>query len=476
MESIFSETYWIAGLMIQRSLGLVYLIAFAVALNQFRPLVGENGLLPIRNFLKTSRFRGSPSIFHFYYSDTFFGIISWIGIFLSALAFLGFSELGSLWFSMFVWFSLWVLYLSIVNVGQVFYSFGWESLLLEAGFFAIFIGPASMAVPVVTIYIFRWVLFRVEFGAGLIKIRGDKCWRDLTCLNYHHKTQPMPNPLSRFFHNLDERFHKLETLFNHFVQLIVPFGLFFPQPVAAISALLIICSQGWLMLSGNYAWLNFITIILAFSGISDGVFESLFSFNLVASSAIPSGFEVTLIILAILVAWLSIKPVKNIFSRGQLMNFSFNPFHLVNTYGAFGSVTKKRMEIVVKGTKEKNLGSLTEWKEYTFKGKPTDPSKRPPQFAPYHLRLDWQMWFAALSGFRTPLWFRRFAEKLLENNKKMLSLIDHNPFKEEGPSYIKADLYIYEFTDTDEYEKTGNIWKRRLVGEYLSPTNKDKNI
>src|SRR5207237_2071470 len=138
---------------------------------------------------------------------------------------------------------LWVLYLSIVNVGQTFYAFGWESLLLESGFLAIFLGAATTAPPISIILLLRWVLFRVEFGAGLIKIRHDRCWRDLTCLFYHYETQPLPNPLSRYFHRLPKAVHRLSVVFSHFVQIVVPFGVFAPQPVASVAGGLLIVHQ-----------------------------------------------------------------------------------------------------------------------------------------------------------------------------------------------------------------------------------------
>ena len=135
-----------------------------------------------------------------------------------------------------VWLALWALYVSIVNVGQTFYSFGWESLLCEVGALAILLGDARTAPPIMLVFLMRWLLFRLEFGAGLIKLRGDRCWRDLTCLHYHHETQPMPNPLSWFFHHLPGRAHKVEVLANHFAQLVVPFFLFAPQPIASVSS------------------------------------------------------------------------------------------------------------------------------------------------------------------------------------------------------------------------------------------------
>ena len=168
--------------------------------------------------------------------------------------------------TMLAWFALWVLYQSIVNVGGTFYGFGWETLLLEAGFLAIFLGNAAIAPPFPVLLAFRWLAFRVEFGAGLIKLRGDRCWRDLTCMDYHHETQPMPNPLSWFFHHLPRPLHRVEALGNFVAQLVLPFGLFLPQPFATIAAVLMIATQLYLVVSGNYAWLNWVTIVVMTAG------------------------------------------------------------------------------------------------------------------------------------------------------------------------------------------------------------------
>ncbi|MEK7208584.1 MAG: lipase maturation factor family protein [Patescibacteria group bacterium] len=456
----------------QRGLALIYLVAFLSALNHFRPLLGENGLLPVPQFLRFLRFDHAPSIFHFGYSDGLFLAVAWSGIILSALALIGLTEKIPWWGAGAILGILWVLYLSIVNVGQVFYSFGWESMLLEAGFLAIFLGNNKIAVPFLIIFLLRWMLFRLEFGAGLIKIRGDECWRDLTCLQYHHETQPMANPLSWYFHNLPAGFHRLETLGNHFFQLVVPWGLFFPQPVAAISAGLIILSQSWLVLSGNFSWLNWLTIVLALSGFSNAQLGKLIPLSVPALLAQPLMHKgvVVLISAALLVA--SWWPLRNLFSKRQLMNASFNQYHVMNSYGAFGSVTKERYEIVIEGTDETAITQDTAWKAYEFKGKPGDPMRRPAQFAPYHLRLDWLMWFQAFNPpGRYEQWFVRFLEKLLQGDRAVLALLRHNPFPAGPPRFIRARYYRYHFTTAKERAESGAWWKRELIAEYLPPAS-----
>ena len=467
MDWLHAPDYWLSRLLFQRGLGAIYLIGFLVAVNQFRPLLGEHGLLPAPQFLARVRFSQAPSLFHAHYSDRFLAMVAWAGVVLAAITVLGLPDVAPVWITMLVWFVLWALYLSIVNIGQTFYAFGWESLLLEAGFLAIFLGPVTVAPPILILVLIRWLLFRLEFGAGLIKLRGDPCWRDLTCLYYHHETQPMPNPLSWFFHYLPRPLHRVEVLGNHFAQLVVPFFLFAPQPVASLAAAVILVTQGWLVVSGNFAWLNAITIVLAVATFSSTIWNG----TPPHLAATPTWFDAVVIAVTVVIVFMSYYPARNLVSRRQLMNFSFNPYHLVNTYGAFGSITRIRYEVVVEGSEDRTITPSTTWKAYEFKGKPTDPMRLPPQVAPYHLRLDWLMWFAAMSSPMEHYWFVPFVIKLLQNDRATLKLLRHNPFPNGPPAFVRADLYRYRFTTPRERLQTHAWWQRERVGQYLPPVS-----
>lgn len=468
-EILTAPEYWAARLVLQRTVALVYLIAFLVALNQFRALLGSHGLLPIPRFLRRTDWSSAPSVFRFHYSDNTFATVCWLGIAVSAALLLGATDHMPIWGSLVTWALPWGLYLSIVNVGQLWYSFGWESLLLETGFLAVFLGPArATATPVLVIWLFRWLLFRVEFGAGLIKIRGDQCWRDLTCLRYHHETQPMPGPLSWYFHQGPRWIHKCEVLANHFTQLVVPFALFTPQPVASVAAAIVIITQGWLVVSGNFSWLNALTLVLAFAAVADTFLRWIPGLTppehpLVA----PTWYMALVIALTVGVAVLSYWPVRNMVGRGQIMNTSFNQLHLVNTYGAFGHITKARDEVVIEATSRREISDDTVWYEYEFKGKPGDPYRRPPQIAPYHLRLDWLMWFVALSPAYGRSWLARLAAKLLAADRTTLKLFRDDPFHGEPPAVLRARLYRYRYTTRQERRDTGAWWHREPLGLLL---------
>ena len=458
-------SYWLGRLIFEKGVAITYLVAFLAVVDQFIPLLGERGLLPVPAFVRRVSFRRSPSLFHFAPHDRAFRIGGWAGVILSLVALSGVAD-GSMWSSAPVWAALWVLYLSFVNVGQTFYAFGWESILLETGFFTMFSGSVFTAPDFVLILIWRWILFRVMFGAGLIKMRADPCWKDLTCLDFHFETQPMPNPLSWYFHWMPAWTHKAGVAYNHLVELAVPFAYFAPQPAATVAGVLTIVFQGILMLSGNLSWLNFITIVLAIPTLDDGFLRHFFPLRAPVLHVPGEAHQMAIWVLAAVVVWLSVGPVRNMLSRQQLMNFSYNPVHLVNTYGAFGGVTRVRFEIVVEGSAAPH-GSSSEWKEYEFRGKPGLPWRRPAQIAPYHLRLDWLIWFAAMQPYDIPMWFVRFAAKLLEGDAGTLRLLKINPFPDAPPSYIRALLYEYHFTTAAERRGSGMWWKRTLVGSYL---------
>ncbi|HET9876244.1 MAG TPA: lipase maturation factor family protein, partial [Mycobacterium sp.] len=237
-----------------------------------------------------------------------------------------------------------------------------------------------------------------------------------------------------------------------------------------VAAAIIVVTQLWLVASGNFAWLNWLTIILACSAIDGSVAAAVLPVR--QPSALPGAppwFAGLVISFTVAVLVLSYWPVRNLLSRQQRMNLSFNPLHLVNTYGAFGSVGRTRREVVVEGTDEPEITEQTVWKEYEFKGKPGAVGRLPAQWAPYHLRLDWLMWFAAISPLYAQPWRDAFMVRLLKNDRATLRLLRHNPFPDTPPHYVRALLYRYRFTTWRELRRDRAWWHRTLVGMYLPP-------
>jgi membrane protein implicated in regulation of membrane protease activity len=262
---------------------------------------------------------------------------------------------------------------------------------------------------------------------------------------------------------------------------VVPFLYFGPPRVAALAGLATVGFQGWLMLTGNFSFLNFLTIVMAGSLFADSVVTGGAAV-LGLSGVVPPApaalatwslpLQIGLAAVVALVAILSYYPVANMVSSGQAMNRAFDPLNLVNTYGAFGSITRDRYEVVVQGTDDPDPGPDTEWETYTFPGKPTDPGRLPGQWAPYHLRLDWQLWFAAMapSPRRSP-WFVHFCAKLLAGDEATQSLLRENPFEDDPPKHVRALRYRYEFTDVETLRETGRWWDRERVGTYYGPVS-----
>ena len=312
--------YWLPRLVFQRGLALIYCIAFVIVLNQWKPLLGEHGLLPANLFLKRVEFAQVPSLFFLFPTDAAFVAVGWIGLALSCAVLAGIPERAGTGCSAAVWFLLWAIYLSYVHAGQTFYGFGWESMLCEAGFFAIFLGGSRTAPVAIPLWAVRWMLFRVMFGAGMIKLRGDECWRDLTCLDTHYETQPMPNPLSWYFHWMPRWMHHGGVAINHFVELVVPFAYFAPQPWATVAGLLTIGFQATLMLSGNLSFLNLLTMVLAIPTLDGRLLAKVVRVRVPPLGEPGRVLRYGTAGLGIVIVLLSVPVVLNMISPGQVMN------------------------------------------------------------------------------------------------------------------------------------------------------------
>ncbi|XP_046709676.1 lipase maturation factor 1 isoform X3 [Silurus meridionalis] len=425
-------TYWLTRILLLRSIAFIYFVAFTVAYNQNKQLIGERGLTPSRDYLRSVK--------------------RYVG--------------------------------------------GWESQLLETGFLCIFLCPVwSLAKfprhcppSLISIWSFRWLIVRIMLGAGLIKIRGDHCWRDLTCMDYHYETQPVPNPISYFLHHSPWWFHRFETMSNHFIELVVPFFTFMGRRMCMVNGVLQILFQVVLILSGNLSFLNWVTIVPSLACFDDAALAFLFRPSHQTNQTLLKNEEaaeqtptkgmlirrVVNVAFGILIAYLSVPVVINLLSPRQVMNTSFDPLRIVNTYGAFGSITKERTEVVFQGTL--NVTHSDEgvvWEEYEFMCKPGTIERRPCLISPYHYRLDWLMWFAAFQTYEQNEWVIQIAGRLLANDSTVLSLMAHNPFQgKDKPRWIRGEHFRYKFTKPGSASAAkGNWWVRKRIGPYFPPVN-----
>lgn len=464
-----AQDSWIAREIVQRGVAAVYVLAFLSTFHQFPVLLGEKGLLPVPAFLARAGDRAGPTLFrHVPYSDALLRGMCLLGMLLGLAVVVGLPQQGPAWSMLAVFGAMWVMYLSIVSVGQIFYGYGWESMLLECGALMGLLGSHAVPPPQLVILFLLWLLIRLEFGAGMIKMRGDGSWRDLTAMDHHHETQPMPGPLSRTAHLMPRWWHRAEVLGSHAVQLGIIWLVLAPQPVASFAACAVIATQLFLVMTGNYAWLNWLTILVACAAISDAFWRWLLGGPFPGWSwfAVPlgadgggAGAEVssplwwTALVAAAfaLLAVLSRKPLANLFSSHQLMNASFDRFHLVNAYGAFGSMTERRYEVLIEGTEDAAGQEAAEetWQAYEFRGKPGDLRRPPRQVAPYHLRLDWQMWFLALRPGAEP-WFVALLERLADGDPGVRRLLARDPFDGRAPTALRVRYSLYRFARREE--------------------------
>jgi hypothetical protein len=480
-------SYWLTRFLLLRLLGLVYLVAFLVAANQATPLFGHDGLTPAPPRLDATAaelggrgagFLALPSVFWLDASDGAMRGVAWTGVALSAVVLAGFANAVLL-------LVLWALYMSFVHVGGLWYGYGWEIQLLETGVLGAFLCPLldprpfpRRPPPVAVIWLHRWLVFRIMLGAGLIKLRGDPCWRQLTCLYWHYETQPIPNPLSRGFHFLPRTAHRAGVLYNHLAELVAPFGAFGPRRVRHVAGAVMLLFQLILVASGNLSFLNYLTIVPILSCFDDGLLARVLPQALVAradrarAAAMASrGQQAAVAALVVVVVVLSRAPVANLLSTRQVMNTSFDPLHLVNTYGAFGTVGRERDEVVFEGTRDARPTADAAWRPYEFRCKPGDPRRTPCVVSPYHLRLDWQIWFAAMTTADRYPWTVHFVWKLLHADPGVLGLLAGNPFPEGPPRWVRARLWRYRFAPPGNPQ--GLWWDRELLGDWLPALSAD---
>lgn len=464
-------------------LGGVYLAAFSSFGSQIGGLIGKEGILPAQTFLQEvekrtgeGHFWKLPTLFWLEAGDRFLKVICGLGVVVSLLVIAGIVPALGL-------FLLWFFYLSLFNVGQVFLGYQWDALLLETGFLAIFLAPLKWRSRLAgepppspwTLLLFRFLLFRVMFTSGWVKlVSGDPAWKDLSALLYHYETQPLPTWIGWYAHQLPQWFQEYSVIAVFIIQLIVPFFVFGPGRIRYAAATLLIGFQFLVLFTGNYCFFNILTIGLCLLLFDDAVFNKFlpekrrFLFH-EDRSRIPKwkklfaegmGQGALAVSILIYVIPLFLSPAAYPSAFISTVN-AVRPFHIVNQYGLFAVMTTSRPEIFVKGSSDGK-----EWKTYEFKWKPGDLKQAPEFVAPHQPRLDWQMWFAALSNYERNPWLIQFMVRLLQGSQPVLDLLARNPFPEKPPKYIQAVVNDYWFTDIETRKKTNNWWQSEYKGPY----------
>ena len=438
-----------------KALGAIYLIAFVSFGVQAGGLIGSQGILPVANYLRgmhqalgVRAFWYAPTVFWANSSDLALRLAWIIGAVLAIVLMLGFFQRTCL-------VAMWILYISISTAGQDFWSFQWDILLTEAGFLAIF-ADASRG----RTWLFRWLLFRLMFRSGLVKLlSGDPAWRDFTALGYHYQTQPLPTPIAWYMYQMPMWFQKASTAVVFFVELLVPFLIFTPLRPRRIAAGLMIGLQVLILLTGNYTFFNLLAIALCVF-----LFAEAPARGAQPETRTHRGVTLALMVFVLTTSGLQFLEMLRMPLPAPAQSYLawISPLRLVNSYGLFAVMTTTRPEIVVEGS---NDG--TTWTPYEFRYKPGDVRRAPPWVAPYQPRLDWQMWFAALGNADENRWFYNFAARLMQGSVPVLGLLARNPFPGSPPRYVRAVVYDYQFTNFAERRRSGAWWQREEKGTYL---------
>jgi predicted DCC family thiol-disulfide oxidoreductase YuxK len=482
-EAVCRPTYYHARGWYLRLLGLIYLIAFWSFWSQVDGLIGRDGISPVapwldelRNRFGVEAYRLLPTLCWLNSGDPFLHFLCGAGVVLSLLLVVQVAPLVCL-------VLLWILYLSLSVAGQVFMNFQWDYLLLEVGFFSIFLGTFRLLpsrryqspVSAPARFLLLWLLFRLMFMSGVVKLTsGDDSWWNLTALHYHYETQPLPTPVSWWANQFPPWFQAFSTIVMFGVELGAPFLLFGPRRTRLLGVVALLTLQILIAATGNYCFFNLLTAALCLLAVDDAVWPRIGRKRQPASevrgavwpSWVMAPVSVVVLTLSGPLIWSALFPQAD-WPRFFSVPYSYlEPFRSLNGYGLFRVMTKTRPEIIVEGSQD----AFT-WEPYEFKYKVGDPQRAPPIVAPHQPRLDWQMWFAALDDIRGEPWFMNFLARLLQGSPSVLRLMKTNPFPNAPPRYVRARLFTYHFTNESEKRQTGAWWKREEEQLYCPPVS-----
>lgn len=485
-----NRSYDISVFLFHRILAVLYLISFWSIKVQILGLCGKHGILPVKDTMdslkemKKAKFR-FPTLFWFKSSDRFIMSVCWCGVLSSGFYF--FNILPTLTQSI-----AFICFLSFKTAGREFFALQFDNLLLDTSIIGLLLPPISVIpfieIPTTFVYnrsvlwLARWLQFRLMLGSGLCKVTsGDLVWKSGMALQYHYWSQPMPSWVSYYADKQPVLLHKFSCYYHFFVELIAPFGVFFP-PLFLLIFLVQASLQVGILVTGNYGIFNLLAILLPFILLDDSVYPPFVS-NVLRPYAVNTAITHNLLLVAfyavvglgLVVMGMSvcIVPFAQVV-RGSMpvpkwiakIQSKISPFGLMNYYGLFARMTTSRREIIIEGCND----SQGEWEEYEFKYKIGDVKKCPKYVIGHLPRLDWRMWFCQFSAFNHVYtgWFDSFLLKLLQGSPEVLALLEKDPFEGQPPKFLRCVSYEYRFASLEE-RKLGQWWTRTQKRLYWPP-------
>jgi len=463
-----AEDFQLSSWLFIKALAVIYFAAFLSIAVQIPGLAGPDGILPFEEFLAQAfQQRGYqaliylPTVFWIDSGDFALQLVAYLGCLFSVLLFFGYWRTTML-------VLLFISYLSLFHAGQMFMTFQWDTLLLEAGFLAIFLisGPSHLV-----IFLYHWLLFRLRFMSGVSKIAsGDPVWADLTTLNYYFETQPLPHAGAWYFHQLPDWLLQAGVVFTFFTELIVPFFIFLPRRFRIFAALITVCMQLLIIATSNHNWINLLTIALCLFLLDDRLIRRVLPDFLLPDEIKHTRQQKSIFILpifAILIITSSItvflRYIPDITIPGAIRQATVvvRSWGIGHDFHVFPTMQTERHELQIEGSYDGK-----EWHAYQFKYKPGPLDQRPVFNIPHQPRLDWMVWFVPPQFPEFMYWFDRFIIKLEQGSPEVLDLLAYNPFPQAPPEYIRIQVFQYEFTDFQERSETGNWWKYKYLGQF----------
>ena len=485
-----------------RALGLIYFSAFISLYFQIRGLIGPDGILPANTYLQQvsqalghiERFWYAPTVLWGSSSNAMLMALCWAGLIASVL----------------VVFNLWpratlvicfVCFLSFVSAAQDFSGYQSDGMLLEAGFISLFFAPPGIrprlgrahAPSRASLFLLLWEWFRIYFESGAVKLlSGDPEWRHFTAMDEYYQNGPLPTWIGWYVQHLPHSVHATAVFLTLLMELGLVWMMFLPRPFRIVLFFIVTPWQIMVILTANYAFLNYIVLAMGALLLDDTFIRSVLPEKwrsrfaveqpiqpaLVQESSSPWRDKISkhwraiqLAASAVMLTWIFYATVAELiwmFARSAPLPSSpvvaLEPFRVANQYGLFAVMTRGRYEIEFQGS---NDGQ--NWTAYPFRYKPQALNQPPGIYAPYQPRFDWNLWFASLGQWRDYPIVPNTELRLLTNDKYVLSLFAGNPFPQQPPKQVRAVIWQYWFTSMADKRATGMWWRRQFIGLY-APT------
>jgi hypothetical protein len=501
--------HFIARWIFLRALGLIYFSAFFALIFQVRGLIGSQGILPATEYLRSAgslgamRFWYIPSLLWINSSDRTLMTICWLGLFSSLILVINIWPRAML-------FICFVCFLSFVSAAQDFSGYQSDGMLLEAGFLSLFLAPSGLfpgwgtkyPPPRAAVFLLLWEWFRIYFESGLVKLEsGDPTWRNFTAMYEYYQNGPLPTWIGWYLQHLPNWFHIATAASTLFMELVLVWMVFLGRRWRIVCFFIVTIWQIGVIATANYAFLNYLVLVLAFLLLDDSFLHRLvpqrYRTGLKPTLAratdeepplteteeaevstegrppAPVRLALSAAMLTVIFYCTALPLVQMLWRAAPLPTWpvaSLEPFRIANAYGLFAVMTPHRYEIEFQGS---NDGE--HWIAYPFRYKPQSLNERPRIYAPYQPRFDWNLWFASLGSWQQNAMVPKTEEFLLENDPDVLVLFAGNPFPDAPPHLVRAVLWQYWFSTMQEKRTSGVWWRRQLIGPYAPTITKLPN-